>query len=92
MEQLSWDNIKLDKCADSLLPVVVQDAVTLRVLMLGYMNREAFEKTQREGRVTFLAAPASSCGQRAKPRATTSWLTTCTLTAMPTPCSSRPIP
>ena len=45
MEQLSWDNIKLDKCADGLLPVVVQDAVTLRVRMLGYMNREAFEKT-----------------------------------------------
>ena len=55
MEQLSWDNIKLDKCADGLLPVVVQDAVTLRVLMLGYMNREAFEKTQREGRVTFFS-------------------------------------
>ena len=55
MEQLSWDNIKLDKCADGLLPVVVQDAVTLRVLMLGYMNREAFEKTQREGHVTFFS-------------------------------------
>ena len=55
MEQLSWDNIKLDKCADGLLPVVVQDAVTLRVLMLGYMNREAFEKTLREGRVTFFS-------------------------------------
>ena len=39
MEQLSWDNIKLDKCADGLLPVVVQDAVTLRVLMLGHMNQ-----------------------------------------------------
>ena len=50
-----WDDIKLEKCADGLLPVVIQDATTLRVLMLGYMNREAFEKTQREGRVTFFS-------------------------------------
>lgn len=50
---LNFDQLNLSKCADGLLPVVVQDATTLRVLMLGYMNREAFEKTQAEGRVTF---------------------------------------
>ena len=50
-----WDDIKLEKCADGLLPVVIQDATTLRVLMLGYMNQEAFEKTQTEGRVTFFS-------------------------------------
>ena len=48
-----FDDFNLDKCADGLLPVIVQDDVTLRVLMLGYMNREAFERTQAEGRVTF---------------------------------------
>lgn len=48
-----WSDLKLDKCADGLLPVIIQDYNTLRVLMLGYMNREAFEKTQAEGRVTF---------------------------------------
>ena len=48
-----FDYFNLDKCADGLLPVIVQDDVTLRVLMLGYMNREAFERTQAEGRVTF---------------------------------------
>lgn len=48
-----FDDFNLDKCADRLLPVIVQDDVTLRVLMLGYMNREAFERTQAEGRVTF---------------------------------------
>ena len=48
-----FDDFNLDKCADGLLPVIVQDNVTLRVLMLGYMNREAFERTQAEGRVTF---------------------------------------
>lgn len=36
-----------------LVPVVVQDAKTLQVLMLGYMNNEALEKTIAEGRVTF---------------------------------------
>lgn len=50
-----FDDFKLDKCADGLLPVVVQDAVTLKVLMLGYMNREAFERTKAEGRVTFFS-------------------------------------
>ena len=48
-----FDDFNLDKCADGLLPVIVQDDATLRVLMLGYMNREAFERTQVEGRVTF---------------------------------------
>ena len=48
-----FDDFNLDKCADGLLPVIVQDDATLRVLMLGYMNCEAFERTQAEGRVTF---------------------------------------
>ena len=51
----SFDSFRLEKCADGLLPVVVQDAVTLRVLMLGYMNRAAYEKTVAEGRITFFS-------------------------------------
>lgn len=50
---MTFDELNLSKCADGLLPVIVQDAVTLKVLMLGYMNREAYEKTMSEGRVTF---------------------------------------
>lgn len=50
---IPFDELNLEKCADGLLPVVVQDAATLKVLMLGYMNREAYEKTMAEGRVTF---------------------------------------
>ena len=42
---IPFDELNLEKCADGLLPVVVQDAATLKVLMLGYMNREAYEKT-----------------------------------------------
>ena len=41
------------KQADGLIPAVIQDDRTLQVLMLGYMNREAYEKSLAEGRVTF---------------------------------------
>lgn len=50
---MTFDDFNLNKNADGLLPVIIQDATTLKVLMLGYMNREAFEKTVAEGRVTF---------------------------------------
>ena len=42
-----------NKNADGLLPAIVQDANTLNVLMLGYMNAEALEITQSSGKVTF---------------------------------------
>ncbi|MBI3502127.1 MAG: bifunctional phosphoribosyl-AMP cyclohydrolase/phosphoribosyl-ATP diphosphatase HisIE [Bacteroidetes bacterium] len=38
-----------------LIPAIVQDANTNVVLMLGYMNEEAFAKTQKENRVTFFS-------------------------------------
>lgn len=38
-----------------LVPVIIQDEQTLEVLMLGYMNQEAWEKTQKEGKVTFFS-------------------------------------
>lgn len=50
---MTFQDFNLSKCADALLPVIVQDAVTLKVLMLGYMNEEAFRRTAAEGRVTF---------------------------------------
>ena len=40
---------------DGLLPAIVQDAETYRVLMLGYMNREALAKTLATGQVTFFS-------------------------------------
>lgn len=40
---------------NGLLPVVIQDSVTMQVLMLGYMNEEAFKKTQKEQKVTFFS-------------------------------------
>lgn len=38
---------------NGLLPVVIQNATSLQVLMVGYMNKEAYLKTQAEQRVTF---------------------------------------
>ncbi len=38
-----------------LIPVIIQNAQTLQVLMLGYMNQEALEKTMKEQRVTFFS-------------------------------------
>ena len=40
---------------NGLIPAIVQDADTKNVLMLGYMNREAFEQTQSSGKVTFFS-------------------------------------
>ena len=40
---------------DGLITTVVQDASTKRVLMVGYMNREAFDKTVATGHVTFFS-------------------------------------
>jgi phosphoribosyl-ATP pyrophosphohydrolase/phosphoribosyl-AMP cyclohydrolase len=49
LDRLAWDK------QDGLLPAVVQDADTLRVLMLGYMNREALEMTLACRHVTFFS-------------------------------------
>ena len=43
------------KSPDGLIPVIIQDTITNVVLMLGYMNQEAFDKTQEEKRVTFFS-------------------------------------
>ena len=50
---MKFSDFDLKKTGDGLLPAIIQDAHTLKVLMLGYMNEEAFEKTLAEGYVTF---------------------------------------
>ncbi|MBR4188158.1 MAG: bifunctional phosphoribosyl-AMP cyclohydrolase/phosphoribosyl-ATP diphosphatase HisIE [Bacteroidaceae bacterium] len=47
-------NIDFEKCG-GLVPAIIQDAKTKTVLMLGYMNKEALEKTQQTGLVTFFS-------------------------------------
>ena len=47
--------INFNKNNDGLVPVIIQDDRSLQVLMLGYMNEEAFEKTKNEKTVTFFS-------------------------------------
>jgi phosphoribosyl-ATP pyrophosphohydrolase/phosphoribosyl-AMP cyclohydrolase len=43
------------KKGNGLVPAVIQDNATMQVLMVGYMNEEAYNKTLSEGRVTFFS-------------------------------------
>ncbi len=53
-KQTMYQEIDFDKM-QGLLPAIVQDASSGEVLMLGFMNREAFEQTLRAGYVTFFS-------------------------------------
>lgn len=55
---LSWDDLNPD--ANGLIPVVCQDVMTNAVLMVAYMNREAFEITVREGIMTYYSRSRKS--------------------------------
>ncbi|MGI9055456.1 MAG: bifunctional phosphoribosyl-AMP cyclohydrolase/phosphoribosyl-ATP diphosphatase HisIE [Pyrinomonadaceae bacterium] len=46
-------DLNFEKYADGLIPAIVQDAETHKVLMLGFMNEKAFRETEKSGRVTF---------------------------------------
>ena len=52
---MDFNELNLSKNSDGLLPVIIQDSRTLKVLMLGYMNEDAYEKTRQEGKVTFFS-------------------------------------
>jgi phosphoribosyl-AMP cyclohydrolase / phosphoribosyl-ATP pyrophosphohydrolase len=43
------------KYTDGLVPVIIQDAVSNKVLMLGFMNADALKKTKTEGKLTFFS-------------------------------------
>ena len=47
--------IDFNKQTNGLIPAIIQDAKSDKVLMMGYMNEEAFGKTQRENIVTFFS-------------------------------------
>ena len=47
--------IDFNKNKDGLVPAIIQDVTTKNVLMLGYMNKEAFDKTQETKLVTFFS-------------------------------------
>ena len=47
--------IDFNKNSDGLVPVIIQDFITRQVLMLGYMNKDAYEKTVETSKVTFFS-------------------------------------
>ena len=47
--------IDFNKNPDDLVPAIIQDANTKNVLMLGYMNQNALDKTQQTQQVTFFS-------------------------------------
>lgn len=49
LPQLNWHKL------NGLAPVITQDFKTGKVLMLGFMNKEALEKTLKEGKVTYFS-------------------------------------
>jgi len=48
-------NVDFGKYNDGLVPAIIQDAITQKVLMLGFMNQAALDKTEQEGKVTFFS-------------------------------------
>ncbi|GGC07027.1 bifunctional phosphoribosyl-AMP cyclohydrolase/phosphoribosyl-ATP diphosphatase HisIE [Dyadobacter sediminis] len=51
----TFSTIDFDKSSDGLVPAIIQDVNTNKVLMLGYMNKEALEITKSQGTVTFFS-------------------------------------
>jgi phosphoribosyl-ATP pyrophosphohydrolase/phosphoribosyl-AMP cyclohydrolase len=51
---INWNELDSDK-VNGMVPAIVQDANTMQVLMMGYMNEEALKKTLATGKVTFFS-------------------------------------
>ena len=47
--------LDFSKYADGLMPAIIQDSISNKVLMLGFMNEESFAKTNADGKVTFFS-------------------------------------
>lgn len=63
IQKIDWQKV------DNLLPVIVQDATTCEVLMLGYMNQAALDKTLVEKRSRFFLVLNNVYGPKVKPPA-----------------------
>ena len=61
--KLNWKKL------NGLIPVITQDYKTDKVLMLGFMNKEALGKTLKEGKVTYFSRTRKNSGKKAKPQA-----------------------
>lgn len=63
-ERIDWEKV------DGLVPAIIQDFQSSQVLMMGYMNPEALEKTLETEQVTFFLARNPDCGRKEKRQAT----------------------
>lgn len=52
---IKFSELDTAKNCEGMIPAIIQDDNTLQVLMLGYMNEEAFNKTVKEGHATFFS-------------------------------------
>ncbi len=52
---MKFSDLNTSKNSEGLIPVIIQDSKTLKVLMLGYMNQEAFDKSMSERKITFFS-------------------------------------
>ena len=55
LRRIGGINPDFSKYAGGLVPAIIQDAISNKVLMLGFMNEEALNKTSAEGKVTFFS-------------------------------------
>ena len=55
---IAWEELKLN--SDGLMPVVVQDYKTNEVLMMAYMNKEAYETTLKTGKMNYYSRSRKS--------------------------------
>ena len=67
IKQLDFDKM------GGLVPAIVQDCETQKVLMLGFMNEEAVCKTIETGKVTFSVVPKNVYGPKARRAAIFCW-------------------
>ena len=56
--------VDFKKYPDGLVPAIIQDFTTQKVLMLGFMNEEAFKKTEELGKSLFIAVVKSGYGPK----------------------------
>lgn len=64
------DQLKFDE--KGLIPAVIVEAGTHRLLMVAYMNRESLKISMETGKPVSGAGPAKSCGPKGRPAAITS--------------------
>jgi len=55
LRRIGGMNPDFSKYPDGLMPVIIQDSISNKVLMLGFMNEESFAKTNADGKVTFFS-------------------------------------